>query len=83
MRFWGIHPGSTKIVDYVQERLGLTDEQVSHSHAVLGEYGNMSSATILFVLDRIHQCAHPQPGDYGVIMAFGPGLTMEAALLQW
>jgi len=83
VRFWGIHPGSTKIVDYVQERLGLTDEQVSHSHAVLGEYGNMSSATILFVLDRIHQCAHPQPGDYGVIMAFGPGLTMEAALLQW
>lgn len=83
VRFWGIHPGSTKIVDYVQQRLGLSDRQVSHSHAVLGEYGNMSSATILFVLDRIHRCEQPQPGDYGVIMAFGPGLTMEAALLQW
>lgn len=83
VRFWGIHPGSTKIVDYVQERLGLTDAQVSHSHAVLSAYGNMSSATILFVLDRIQQCEQPAPGDYGVLMAFGPGLTMEGALLQW
>ena len=83
VRFWGIHPGSTKIVDYVQDRLGLSDEQVSHSHAVLGAYGNMSSATILFVLDRIQQCERPARGDYGVLMAFGPGLTMEGALLQW
>lgn len=83
VRHWGIHPGSTKIVDYVQERLALTDEQVSHSHAVLSAYGNMSSATILFVLDRIQQCERPAAGDYGVLMAFGPGLTMEAALLQW
>lgn len=83
VRFWGIHPGSTKIVDYVQERLGLSDDQVSHSHAVLSAYGNMSSATILFVLDRIQQCERPAPGDYGVLMAFGPGLTMEGALLQW
>lgn len=83
VRFWGIHPGSTKIVDYVQERLDLSDEQVQHSHAVLSAYGNMSSATILFVLDRIQQCEQPQRGDYGVLMAFGPGLTMEAALLQW
>ena len=66
-----------------KERLGLSDDQVSHSHAILSEYGNMSSATILFVLDRIQQCERPAPGDYGVLMAFGPGLTMEAALLQW
>ena len=83
VRHWGIHPGSTKIVDYVQARLGLTDDQVSHSHAILSEYGNMSSATILFVLDRIQQCERPARGDYGVLMAFGPGLTMEGALLQW
>lgn len=83
VRFWGIHPGSTKIVDYVQERLRLTDDQVSHSHAVLSEYGNMSSATILFVLERIQRCENPAPGDYAMLMAFGPGLTMEAALVQW
>jgi predicted naringenin-chalcone synthase len=83
VRFWGVHPGSTKIVDYVQAQLGLRDEQVEDSHAVLGEYGNMSSATILFVLDRIHTCGHPSPGDYGVLLAFGPGLTMESLLVQW
>jgi predicted naringenin-chalcone synthase len=83
VRFWGIHPGSTKIVDYVQQRLGISDSQVEYSHQVLHDYGNMSSATILFVLDRIHQCGHPSPGDYGVLLAFGPGLTMEGLLVQW
>lgn len=83
IRFWGIHPGSSKIVDYVQSQLGLTDTQVEDSHAVLSQYGNMSSATILFVLDRIQNCGRPSPGDYGVLMAFGPGLTMESLLIQW
>lgn len=83
VQHWGIHPGSTKIVDYVQQRLGLSDAQVEPSHKVLHEYGNMSSATILFVLDHIQQCNHPQPGEYGVLLAFGPGLTMEGLVLQW
>jgi alkylresorcinol/alkylpyrone synthase len=83
VRFWGIHPGSQKILDYVQERLSIRDEQMEHSRAVLYEYGNMSSPTILFVLDRIHRCANPAAGDYGVLLAFGPGLTMESALVRW
>lgn len=83
VRFWGIHPGSTKIVDYVQANLGLTDEQVECSHHVLYNYGNMSSATILFVLEHIQRCSHPASGDYGVLLAFGPGLTMEGMLVQW
>lgn len=83
VRLWGIHPGSTKIVDYVQDKLGLTDAQVEFSHQVLHDYGNMSSPTILFVLDRIQACGHPEPGDYGVLMAFGPGLTMEGLIVQW
>lgn len=83
VRFWGIHPGSTKIVDYVQDRLKLADSQVEYSHQILYEYGNMSSPTILFVLDRIQECGHPNPGDYGVLIAFGPGLTMEGLLVQW
>lgn len=83
VRFWGIHPGSSKIVDYVQEQLHLTDEQVADSHFVLNEYGNMSSATILFVLDRIMRCREPERGDYGFIMAFGPGLTIEGMLVRW
>ena len=83
VKHWGIHPGSTKIVDLVQSQLGLSDEQVEPSHNVLYNNGNMSSATILFVLDTIQRCNHPEPDDYGVLMAFGPGLTMEGMLVQW
>jgi predicted naringenin-chalcone synthase len=43
----------------------------------------MSSATILFVLEHIQRCNQPSPGEYGVLLAFGPGLTMEGMLLQW
>lgn len=83
VRFWGVHPGSTKIIDHVQANLGLRDEQVEFSHQVLHDYGNMSSATILFVLDRIQRCGNPTPGDYGVLLAFGPGLTMEGMVVRW
>ncbi len=83
VRFWGVHPGSGKILDYIQERLGLAPAQLDYSREVLREYGNMSSATIFFVLDEIIRCGNPRPGDYGVLMAFGPGLTLEMALVQW
>jgi predicted naringenin-chalcone synthase len=83
VRFWGIHPGGSKILDYLQTRLELTDAHLDHSRAVLREYGNMSSPTILFVLDRIQRRGAPQAGDHGVLMAFGPGLTMESALVRW
>ena len=83
VKHWGIHPGSTKIIDYVQAQLGLADEQVEVSHNILYHYGNMSSATILFVLDYIQRCNHPEPDEYGILLAFGPGLTMEGMLVQW
>jgi predicted naringenin-chalcone synthase len=81
--FWGVHPGGSKILDYLQRRLGLDDAQMAYSRAVLRDYGNMSSPTILFVLDQIQRLGRPAPGDYGLLMAFGPGLTMEAALIRW
>jgi predicted naringenin-chalcone synthase len=83
VRFWGVHPGSGKILDHVQLQLGLTDDQMDFSRIILRDYGNMSSATILFILDDIHTRGNPEPGDYGVLMAFGPGLTMESMLVQW
>ena len=83
IKFWAIHPGSKRIIEYIQEQLMLTAEQVQFSLNVLHDYGNMSSATIMFVLDKIMQSNEPQPGDYGVMMAFGPGLTMESILLRW
>jgi alkylresorcinol/alkylpyrone synthase len=83
VRFWGIHPGSAKILDYIQAQLALSPEALNCSRDVLYRYGNMSSATVLFVLDEIQRGGDPQPGDWGVLMAFGPGLTLEAALIQW
>jgi len=83
VKFWAIHPGSKRIVEYIQEKLELTDEQVSYSLHTLRDYGNMSSTTVLFVLDRMMQEGSPQRGDYAVMMAFGPGLTMESILLKW
>jgi predicted naringenin-chalcone synthase len=83
VRFWGIHPGGSKILDYLQRQLSLSDAQLEFSRGVLRDYGNMSSPTILFVLDQIQRCGTPGPGDYGVLMAFGPGLTMESALVRW
>lgn len=83
VRFWGVHPGGVRIVDHVQARLGLSDDALRFSRSVLHDYGNMSSPTALFVLDRICCEGAPQPGDFGVLMAFGPGLTMESCLLRW
>jgi predicted naringenin-chalcone synthase len=83
VRHWGVHPGGPKIIDLVGERLRLTDEQLAPSRAVLAEYGNCSSATVLLILERILATARPAPGEHGVIMAFGPGLTMESALIRF
>ncbi|MCI0710776.1 MAG: type III polyketide synthase [Chloroflexi bacterium] len=81
--FWGIHPGSRKIVQHIQSRLNLRESDLDHSLSILNDYGNMSSATILFVLEHIQRCGNPQPGDRGILLAFGPGLTMEGLLVQW
>lgn len=76
---WAIHPGGPKILDAVEEALGLRPAQTSVSRDVLREYGNMSSATVLFLVDRLRRQAAPLPC---VALAFGPGLTAEAALFE-
>lgn len=78
---WAIHPGGRAILDRVQARLGLDAEQLAPARGVLREYGNMSSATVLFVLQRILGAPAAQAGDRVAAMAFGPGLTVESALL--
>ncbi len=80
---WAVHPGGKSIVDKVQSGLGLADEQVCFSRNVLRDYGNMSSVTILFVLEQIMQQIQPEHVDKPICaMSFGPGLTVESALLQ-
>lgn len=83
IRFWVAHPGGRKVIDNVQAATGLTDEQLRFSKSVLRNYGNMSSPTVMFVLNEVIQRGDPRPGDWGVMMALGPGMAAEAALLKW
>ncbi len=78
---WAVHPGGKAIIDQVQRSLGLSAGQVSASREVLRRFGNMSSATILFVLEEILLRSGPQAGGRVCAVAFGPGLTVEMAAL--
>src|SRR5258708_26211141 len=66
IRFWVAHPGGRKVLDNVQRHLGLTDEQLRFSRAVLRKFGNMSSPTVMFVLDEVMRTGDLQPADYSV-----------------
>ncbi|WP_313810754.1 type III polyketide synthase [Glutamicibacter sp.] len=77
---WGIHPGGRAILDRIQKRLDLSDEQLDPARRVLRDYGNMSSATVLFVLKDIVESASAAQGEKVCAMAFGPGLTVETGL---
>jgi predicted naringenin-chalcone synthase len=74
---WAIHPGGPRILDACGDGLGLAPEELAASREVLARYGNMSSPTVLFVLDALQQRGVDGPC---VMLAFGPGLTIEAAL---
>lgn len=82
IRFWALHPGGRAILDALHAGFALTDDQVAPSRAVLQQYGNMSSASILFVLKEVFSRSHLQPGDWLCTIAFGPGLTMELAFFR-
>ncbi len=76
---WAIHPGGPRILSAVGEALDLHPTRLQDSQRVLGEFGNMSSPTVLFVLDRLRRAGAGRPC---VALAFGPGLVVEAALLR-
>ncbi len=80
---WVLHSAGRRVIERVQRLLDLSDSALAPARAILREYGNMSSATVLFVLRQLLQTANPQPGEWGVIIALGPGFAAEGALLQW
>jgi len=80
---WLIHPGGPSILDAIQGKLGLSDTQMAPSWKVLREHGNCSSVTILLILDELLRSGQTHPGEWGVLMAFGPGLTLELALARF
>ena len=83
VRHWGIHPGGPKIIDMIADRLAIPANRLAATWRVLETRGNCSSTTILLILEEIIKQDRPAPGDLGVLMAFGPGLTMEGALVRF
>ncbi|KAG8099907.1 hypothetical protein GUJ93_ZPchr0013g33873 [Zizania palustris] len=83
--FWAVHPGGRRILDVIQEVLGLGDGALAASRKVLSEFGNMSSTTVVFVLSELRrrfEANGVEGAEWGALMAFGPGVTMETILLR-
>jgi predicted naringenin-chalcone synthase len=79
---WCVHPCGKKILEAIEKSLSITREELSHSYRVLRDYGNMSSATILFVLKDLYQQVQHERNRNIFAMAFGPGLTLETFTAQ-
>lgn len=75
---WAIHPGGPRILEAVEEGLHLNPKQTDVAREVFADYGNMSSPTVLFILQRLMQRNAPTPC---LALGFGPGMAVEAALL--
>jgi predicted naringenin-chalcone synthase len=80
---WMVHPGGAKVIDAVENRLGLAPEALAPSREVLARFGNMSSPSCLFVLEESLASRPPRRGERGVLAAFGAGFSAHAALLEF
>jgi alkylresorcinol/alkylpyrone synthase len=78
-----VHPGGPKILDAVQDALGLDPAALAGSRAVLARAGNLSSAAVLHVLADVLAGPPPEPGALGAVLAFGPGVGAELVALRW
>ena len=78
---WAIHPGGKKIVDVIKSKLHLSEEETKASYKVLNEFGNMSSPTILFVLNELFK--ETKSGETIFSIGFGPGLSIETAFFAY
>lgn len=83
VRHWILHSAGRRVLDRARDLLELSDAQMAHARGVLREFGNMSSATILFVLERTLRRETPMDGEWGVMIGLGPGFAAEGALLRW
>lgn len=80
IQLWAVHPGGRSVLDAVEQSLHLPQSALAASRETLLRFGNMSSATIMFVLERIMRFS--KPGERGCAMSFGPGLTAETLLFH-
>ncbi|KAJ6852173.1 putative chalcone synthase 1 [Iris pallida] len=87
--FWVVHPGGPAILDLVEAKLGLEKTKMGPTREVLREYGNMSSACVIFIMDLMRRrsaeegkATYGEGLDIGVLFGFGPGLTVECVVLK-
>jgi alkylresorcinol/alkylpyrone synthase len=80
---WVCHPGGPKVIDAVQQSLKLPDSALEMSRRSLAEVGNMSSASVLHVLEKTIDTCPPPPGSAGLLIGLGPGVSVELVLLRW
>jgi prepilin-type processing-associated H-X9-DG protein len=81
--YFAIHPGGKKILEVIEQELNISKDSNHHAYEILKQYGNMSSPTVLFVLNEIWKKLSDKDQSKNILsFAFGPGLTMESMLLQ-
>lgn len=80
---WVIHPGGPKVIDAMEEVLGVGAGGLAATRESLETIGNLSSASVLFLLDEHRRARAPEAGGWGVLMAMGPAFCAEMVLLRW
>jgi alkylresorcinol/alkylpyrone synthase len=83
IHWWIVHPGGTQVLAAVAKHLGLTAEQLRFSYEIFRHYGNMSSPSVLFVLQKVLSEAQPHSGERSLLLAFGAGFAAFAALVEF
>jgi alkylresorcinol/alkylpyrone synthase len=83
IRHWVLHSAGRRVLDRASRILDLSESQMAPARNVLRTFGNMSSATILFVLEETLRAESPAPGEWGLMIGLGPGFAAEGMLLGW
>jgi len=80
---WVLHPGGRRIIETYHDAFGLSENDLRWTRSSLARTGNLSSASILFILSDLLSSGAPKPGDRGLMCALGPGFASELLLLEW
>jgi 3,5-dihydroxyphenylacetyl-CoA synthase len=83
IKHWVLHSGGKKVIDAIVRNLGLPENAVRHTRDILRRFGNMSSGSVLFAFEALTNEDVATSGDLGVLMAMGPGTSIETTLLRW
>ena len=83
MKHWVAHTGGPKVLEAFEQALELPPDALARSWESLRSVGNLSSASVLYVLSDLLEAKVAKPGDIGLMMAMGPGFCSELVLLRW